>query len=199
MNLAQGGWGLGVVKFFVNTCANCNNPIPNGKKFCNSSCAAKLNNRLFPKRKKEEHNLCIGCKKPLTRYKGNRKSQTCKQCRESILDISTKAQAQAISRSWGSKNPSESIRQHAKRRAVRYGIDRSRCECCGAVGKTDLCHIRAIQEFPPYAMISEINAKENLAAMCRDCHLLHDRGLLVLIRCKDREEAALAADSAATA
>jgi hypothetical protein len=97
------------------------------------------------------------------------------------MDIMKKGEAYAVSLSWGSKR-GEAIRQHAKRQMKRWGLPRDRCEACGAVGQTDLCHLQAIKDFPDEAPVSKINCRENLANMCRHCHRMHDNGLLMLVR-----------------
>lgn len=164
----------------MNNCIHCGSQTANPK-FCSRSCAASVNNRTTPKRSVEPQNLCSGCGKRLSRRKGSRKSQHCKGCRVSVLDGMTKAEAYATSKSWGAKN-AEAIRQHAKRLAKRLGIDMSRCEACGKDGYTDLCHLKAIKDFPPEAPVSEINCRENLSAMCPPCHRMHDTGMMRLIR-----------------
>ncbi len=167
----------------MNKCMKCGSQTANPK-FCSRSCSASVTNRTAPKRSVEPQNLCNGCGKRLSRRKGSRKTQLCKTCmgsKLSVLDGVTKAEACAISRSWGAKN-SEAIRQHAKRLARKFGIDMARCESCGNHGRTDLCHLRAIKDFPPEAPVLEINSRDNLAAMCTPCHRLHDTDMLRLLR-----------------
>lgn len=170
----------GSYTFSMNSCQCCGSATTNPR-FCSRSCSAKVTNRTHPRRSVEPQNLCLGCGKRLSRRIGSRKEQRCKSCRESTMDTMTKAEAYAVSLSWGSKR-GEAIRQHAKRLIRRLGLPTDRCEACGAEGATDLCHLRAIKDFPDDAPVSEINCRENLSNMCRCCHGLHDAGLLFLIR-----------------
>jgi hypothetical protein len=100
---------------------------------------------------------------------------------ESAMDFMTKAEAYALSLSWGMKR-GKGIRKHAKRLIRRLGLPTDRCESCMVEGETDLCHLRAIKDFPDDAPVSEINCRENLSSMCRCCHGMHDTGLLFLVR-----------------
>ena len=59
---------------------NCCQAKTTNLKYCSKSCAAKINNKLIPKRTTEKQNLCIKCNKKLSRYKGQRKTQLCFKC-----------------------------------------------------------------------------------------------------------------------
>lgn len=62
-------------------CLRCNCPLPyhekHRKKFCSHSCAAKHNNVLFPKKRKNPLNLCVICRSP-TKI-GRTECRTCAQ------------------------------------------------------------------------------------------------------------------------
>jgi predicted nucleic acid-binding Zn ribbon protein len=46
----------------MNKCKNCSVDIPNGRKFCGSSCAATYNNKIYPKRTQgRKKPKCLGC------------------------------------------------------------------------------------------------------------------------------------------
>lgn len=46
----------------MNKCKQCSADIPNGRKFCGSSCAATYNNKLYPKRTNgREKPKCLNC------------------------------------------------------------------------------------------------------------------------------------------
>lgn len=44
------------------------------------------------------------------------------------------------------------------------------CEKCGYTKHIDVCHIKAIKNFSSTALFNEINARENLIGLCRNCH-----------------------------
>jgi 5-methylcytosine-specific restriction endonuclease McrA len=50
----------------MNKCNECSVEIPNGRKFCGSSCAATYNNRVYPKRTYGRTKpKCLGCGKEI--------------------------------------------------------------------------------------------------------------------------------------
>lgn len=54
---------------FKNKCIECKGDIKRGIKFCSSSCAAKYNNRVYPKRTKGRVKPnCLSCNKQLDSY-----------------------------------------------------------------------------------------------------------------------------------
>ena len=57
----------------MDKCKECSVDIPNGRKFCGSSCAATYNNKVYPKRTQgRQRPKCLGCGKEIVgRY--NRK------------------------------------------------------------------------------------------------------------------------------
>jgi hypothetical protein len=54
------------------------------------------------------------------------------------------------------------------------------CKACGYSHHVQICHIREIKDFPDSALISEINAITNLAALCPNHHWELDHGILKL-------------------
>ena len=61
-----------------------------------------------------------------------------------------------------------------------HGGSPSRCEVCGYEKFIEICHIRAVADFPAEATLEEINARDNLIALCPNCHRELDSGLLRL-------------------
>lgn len=53
------------------------------------------------------------------------------------------------------------------------------CENCGYSKHVEFCHIKPISEFGESATLSEVNAENNVAILCRNCHWEMDHGLLV--------------------
>lgn len=54
------------------------------------------------------------------------------------------------------------------------------CVYCGYDAHYEVCHIRSISDFPPEALVSDINALTNLVALCPNHHWEFDNGKLQL-------------------
>ncbi len=52
------------------------------------------------------------------------------------------------------------------------------CHNCGYDKHVEICHIRAIGDFPDETPVSVVSGIENLVALCPNCHWEFDRGLL---------------------
>jgi hypothetical protein len=69
--------------------------------------------------------------------------------------------------------------------AVR-GLARSRyrdllktpCSNCGYERHVELCHITPLSKWPDGATMGQVNAPENVAILCRNCHWELDHGLI---------------------
>lgn len=60
-------------------CLNCNKPITKKEnKFCNSSCAATYNNKIFPKKVKKNR-FCLHCGKEIINYQNKFCNNSCFQ------------------------------------------------------------------------------------------------------------------------
>lgn len=141
-------------------------------KFCSSSCAARYNNRAFPKRQRKQY-FCKSCGTET----GYRRSY-CKACDPTkskdfggvtIAEIRSRARYQA--NAW--------IRKLA-RRAYSQSDKPKCCYHCGYAKHFEVCHVRSIQDFPENTLISSVNSLDNLVALCPNCHWELDHGLLTL-------------------
>ena len=54
------------------------------------------------------------------------------------------------------------------------------CSLCGYSKYIEVCHIKAIKDFPEECVITEVNHENNLVALCRNCHWEYDHGLIEL-------------------
>lgn len=161
-----------------NKCLTCNKPIlpqpgqrlfnVRQKKFCNSSCAASFNNRLFPK-KRLARKICITCLQGFSPH--NHRIKTCTACRP----------ARSRPRRLGDLTRKEVSRVILGRHVLRAMVNRPKvCAICGYDKFVDVCHIKPVASFPTQAKLREINAPENLVYMCPNHHREYDRGLLNL-------------------
>lgn len=156
-----------------NLCANCGEPIlpvvgmslpaVKKKRFCNKSCAAKLNNRLFPKKPKRprKFNECQACS-----VKIDPPSMTCFSC---VKERTAQMKKADISRS--------EIGQHARRV---LGKDSMECSVCGYSAHVEACHIRPVSDFPQDATVGEINDRSNLMYLCPNHHWEFDHGMITV-------------------
>jgi hypothetical protein len=153
-------------------CPECGKETTNPK-FCSSSCAAARNNRLYPKRAKSTV-TCKRCGREFIR-KG-RERRICSNCkRERYVD-------------WSQRNLSD-IQKAAKyqvsaalrniARQIFRNSGRPRiCQNCGYSKHVEICHIRAIHDFPDNTPVSIVSGIDNLVALCPNCHWEFDHGRL---------------------
>lgn len=161
-----------------NKCLTCDGPIlpmlgqrlfnVRQKKFCNSSCAASFNNRLFPK-KKLAKKICVKCLRPFSAP--NYRIKTCSECRP----------FRAKPRNLGNLSKQEAGRVIIGGHAKRAMANRPKvCIICGYDKFVDVCHIKPVAAFSRQAKLKEINAPENLIYLCPNHHREYDRGVLNL-------------------
>lgn len=138
-----------------------------GSHYCGRSCAAKANNKLFPKR--QMSNRCRTCDKPIP----HDVSFCSKNCNpRTVPDGQTLGEfiQKKVKRDANLYNQ---IRQRA--RAVAFSSKPKVCEKCGYSKHVEVCHKRAISDFPMDANIKEeINNIKNLLVLCPNCHWEHD-------------------------
>ena len=140
------------------------------KKFCNNSCAASYNNRRRIKKKNDKKGFCILCNRVI-RYKRNEqtgKYHTRKFCTTCLNNkrISSYTKEELRTRN-------KSYRQWITRNARTIYTLSSKsliCAICGYSLHVDICHIVGVAKFADEVKISEINALDNLIALCPNHH-----------------------------
>jgi len=164
-------------------CSNCGSLVKrmpseirkskSGNSFCSKSCAAVFNNKKYPKRHRTRR--CGVCNE-LVRSD----SKYCSGCyrRKHYLEDKTLAEATANRKD---NNRYTSIRQVSRKTYLKS--DRPKCCAeCGYSNHIEVCHIRDIPDFPPTALVREINDLSNLIALCPNHHWEFDNGLLEVNR-----------------
>jgi len=68
-------------------------------------------------------------------------------------------------------------RGHARKHALSSAIPH-RCTVCGYTTHVQVCHIKALSEFPESASTAEINSDYNLTYLCPNHHWEFDNGYL---------------------
>lgn len=161
------------------------------KTFCDHSCAAKYNNRHFPKKTAVTEGECEKCGTTVT-YKRMKKGfysprRFCDPCLRIVISENTKKAAKKKGLSvlikpieeyskgelrealpnynyFGSK-----LASHARSVYMESNKPRS-CLVCGCSYHIDVCHVKGIAEFDDGTLIGEINDLTNLVALCKNHH-----------------------------
>lgn len=156
-------------------CKNCTQIIhPFGKRlhdvrikvFCNHACAASFTNKIR-KRKKKEKIIIAKIIPP----------------RFANFILKTKKDLFA-SNKWQSARTR--IRVHAAY-VYRQSKKSRLCHECGYDKYFEICHIKAVKDFPPEATIEEINHPDNLIGLCPNHHWEFDNGILPLKSIKSNQ------------
>ena len=154
-------------------CKNCTHPIPEGRKFCSSSCAATFNNKHVIKRKRTKR--CKHCESLIqSKYTY---CQTCIGLGRHLPNGSHIANRKLSYYIENSKDAGRyrSVRDHARK------ITASRpqvCEVCGYDKHVETCHKKDISLYPPETTIGEINTPDKLLVLCPNHHWELDHDLL---------------------
>ena len=153
----------------MNSCMNCGKPAK--VRFCGRSCSASYNNRAKPKRKPEHK--CIDCGKSITAKRA--------RCREHYL-IWTQEQvakdmtlSEAIYTNHHRSSAYALVRSRARAAAKKLGLDS--CEKCEYNKHIEIAHIKPVSSFSEETMLSEINHRDNIMALCPNCHWEFDHNL----------------------
>lgn len=154
-------------------CLLCSKPTPNPK-FCSRTCAAKVNNKLCPKRAKKER-TCLSCGAKHT----NSQRKFCSSCLEERKTKSASLTLGEVLKKLKGEHPSW-VMSYVRRR-VRQKLLRKQaippCEICGYTNHVEICHIKPIKAFPLSATIEEINTPSNLKFLCPNHHWEFDHAL----------------------
>ncbi len=159
----------------VRNCQECQKETKNPK-FCSRSCAAKFNNRHYPKRGDGRGRICPVCDG--TKDYASQKCRECKtnerfqiQLKRTLKDTTSKGNAR-VKWAW--------VRSIAKLVLEKAGRKKE-CANCGFNLFVDVCHIKSINKFEENEILRVVNSPDNLLYLCPNCHGLLDRGLLNLV------------------
>lgn len=168
---------IAIDKYYKNPnfCKNCNKIIEvenrkvsiiRIKKFCNKNCSAIFNN------KKRE-------KKSIPKIK---KIKKIKIKNWDWLTYFTKKEVFDKHKNWQSAR--SSIRRHAKF-IFDTEIKVYKCINCNYDKHIEICHINSVSSFKDDSKILDINNKNNLIALCPNCHWEFDNGFLKIPKQND--------------
>jgi len=154
----------------MNKCKNCG-ILTNNPKFCSKSCAAIVNNKKHPKRKRKKY-YCLKCNVEVSYRR-----KYCVEHSPSRRDWSkiTWEELRAIYAKEPKKQARWRVRQLSRMRYLKS--DRPKyCEKCGYDSHFEVCHIKPIHMFSSNATIEELIDLSNLVALCPNCHWEMDNG-----------------------
>lgn len=167
-------------------CLQCLNET-NNPKFCNNSCAATYNN--MRKARKTTNKLCKNCNKHFEVNYKTRARQHCPGCCKSRAYINpasfnfehkTVAEFKSEHTEKHKRPWTDRIRSFARQKYSNKDKNKYPCINCGYDLHTEVCHKRAITDFPDDATLSEINGIHNILFLCRNCHWEFDHNYLHL-------------------
>jgi hypothetical protein len=131
------------------------------KQFCNSSCAAKFNNKKFPKRKKHA-NTCKLCGEFVPKPR-----RVCDDCLQVTQVLLKQTKGELLDILGGSQTL---LRARISNHARRYYQGEFECKICSYNKHVEICHKKPVSSFPLSALIRDINAPANLVALCATHH-----------------------------
>lgn len=153
-------------------CAWCEKETRN-LKFCSRSCSTKNSNKVSPKRWKTKQ-----CK--LCDTKVASKYIYCSKCRDhNKLSLDTRTISEVSDRYIKHHKSSAYALIRSRARIAMQG-DNLKCENCGYTKHIEVAHIKPISKFSKDTPISEVNNKNNLLALCPNCHWEFDHDMLKL-------------------
>lgn len=134
-------------------CAHCygEKPEGNGIKYCSVHCYTEAAGKRLDK-------TCLRCTKPSV-------NGLCSTCKYMARFGKTKRR----------RIKHTAIRMHARLVLAAENIPKI-CAMCGYSKYVEVCHLRAVKDFPLDAPMAEVNAPSNLRYMCPNCHVEYDRG-----------------------
>ena len=147
-------------------CLFCSKETSN-KKYCSISCANKVNNVRFPK-KKANDKTCKQCGNSYRRRKSDYCSDICSPCPRVDWAIRTVGEMKSAVPSWRA-----GIREQARRLYLDL-YKPSGCVICGWHYHCEVAHIIAITVFPDSWTIANVNDPRNLMYLCQNDHALLD-------------------------
>lgn len=157
----------------MNHCLECQS-LTSNPKFCSRSCAAKYNNRLYPKRKLERTN-CSKCGNLIGRKSHTDSRRVCNSCNSSLVDWDNLTLGEARGARRYQKH--SVIRSNARAK-YRKNNPELKCKVCGYDKHVEVCHIKPISSFSLDTKVGLINSLDNLIGLCPNHHWEFDNNHL---------------------
>jgi len=169
------------------TCEHCNQVIQvraheiirdvRRKRFCNRSCAAFFHHG----RPEPAPRLCQTCGEVIVQ--GSRLRKYCAdhpRGRMPRVSIGTRTKGNLFATRPNWQSARNAIRNHAKTVFAKSGLP-LRCYVCNYDYHVQIAHKVPVSNFPKSAPLSQVNAIDNLVALCPNHHWEYDHGKLTLL------------------
>ncbi len=159
----------------MNTCRECGKAT-NNPSFCSQKCAGTHNLRPYwdeRTRQAKKDRKCPGC--------GGYKYYNSALCHDCFVRTRLEGQLDRTLEDATMNNGNARVKwAHVRSIARRYMELEGRldkCEECEFDARVEVSHVRPISEFSPSALLREVNAQENMRALCPNHHTLHEMAL----------------------
>lgn len=161
----------------MNICLQCGNAAK--KKFCSRSCAGTFNNKFSPKRKIERICSYPDCTSLAKNYKTRRCAY---HIRSNIEQYSASTLGEYRNKLSVAGKHSSWTTAHIRTFNRRWNNDYTLLPCanCGYSKHVELCHIKDVKLFTNDNTLAEINHRENIIQLCRNCHWEMGENLIFL-------------------
>ena len=137
------------------------------QKFCSSKCHNNHAQRIWQQTHKKP---CGGCGHRLVKHE----NLLCRICgHQRVLHPHT-TMGEVRSRYKSRYQWTSILRGHARSLAG----NQASCYLCSYSKHIEVCHIQSLASFPMGATVGEVNSKNNLTILCRNCHWEFDNGLM---------------------
>lgn len=168
-------------------CKECNDPIPYSrygtaatmlKSFCNRSCSATYNDRVYHRRSPKVIRKCQGCGGDIVgvyrdrhNFRGSYYKPWHPECYKNRTEL-------ANSRSISSINDKTLITCMSRNLMKKVYANSFYCWVCSYSTIVEVCHIKAVGSFSPDTSVGVVNAIDNLLLLCPNHHKELDRGMM---------------------
>lgn len=134
-------------------------------KYCSRSCAATYNNRTYPKGgPPPKLRYCKRCGILLDRSEYSKTNRCCHDCRRPFGELTLTEVRLDNAHSRHTRITANAKNTYSKSDRPKH------CVKCGYDKHYEVCHIKAIKDFPDTAKMKEVNHLDNLIALCPNCH-----------------------------
>jgi len=155
--------------------------------FCSTSCAARINNSLFPKRHRYRVlRVCRICNVSYFNCVKHAALRTCAVCLTLLsgngkLDFNSPIGSALNTKALKGRHPSWKF-AHIRQLNRRWNCHLLKLPCarCGYTLHIELAHIKPLASFPLSATIGEVNNPSNIIQLCRNCHWEFDHQIFTI-------------------
>ncbi len=149
--------------------------------YCSRRCAAIVNN-TNANRNPAKNRVCHRCDKSFKAEKGHPSRKACPDCYRNREYVSLMTIAEIESTNTSEERRDKYGRIRANCRTVNKALTELPCAECGYDKHVEICHIRAISQWPKDTLVKDVNARLNVVQLCPTHHWEFDNGLLKVVQ-----------------